>query len=41
MRRMALFDVFDGVFVPEPGVVGLMGFGLLALKRDRQRHPGR
>jgi T5SS/PEP-CTERM-associated repeat protein len=40
-EALGMFDVFDGVVVPEPGVVGLIGFGLLALKRDRQRHPGR
>jgi hypothetical protein len=34
-EALAMFDVFDGVVVPEPSVMGLVGMGLLALRRRR------
>jgi hypothetical protein len=34
---LAMFDVYDGVVVPEPGVAGLLlGFGVPGLRRRRQ-----
>jgi hypothetical protein len=33
---VAIFDVFDGVVIPEPGLAGLLlGFGMLGLRRRR------
>jgi hypothetical protein len=34
-EAMAMFDVFDGVVIPEPGALGVVGLGLLALRRRR------
>jgi hypothetical protein len=35
-EALAMFDVFDGVVVPEAGVAGLLlGFGVLGLRRRR------
>jgi autotransporter-associated beta strand protein len=33
---LAMFDVFDGVVVPEPSALGLLGLGVLALRRRRR-----
>jgi hypothetical protein len=35
-EAMAMFDVFDGVVVPEPGAVGMIGLGMLMLMRRRK-----
>jgi hypothetical protein len=36
-EAMAMFDVFDGVLVPEPGILGLLALaGLLAQPRRRR-----
>jgi hypothetical protein len=36
-EAMAMFDVFNGVVIPEPGALSLLGLGLLALKRRRRQ----
>jgi hypothetical protein len=35
-EELAMFDVFDGVVVPEPAALGLVGLGVLGLRRRRQ-----
>jgi hypothetical protein len=34
-EALAMFDVFNGVVVPEPAALGLVGLGLLAIRRRR------
>jgi hypothetical protein len=36
-EALAMFDVFDGVVVPEPAALGLIGFGALGLLGRRRR----
>jgi hypothetical protein len=36
-EALAMFDVFDGVVIPEPSALGLIGLGMLALRRRRVR----
>jgi MYXO-CTERM domain-containing protein len=36
-EALAMFDVFEGVVVPEPSALGLVGLGMLALRRRRYR----
>jgi hypothetical protein len=36
-EALAMFDVFDGVVIPEPSALGLIGLGMLALRRRRGR----
>jgi hypothetical protein len=37
-EALALFDVFDGVVIPEPGAAELLlGLGVLGMRRRRRR----